>query len=214
VPSRSLSWRGFGVDIRVPERVAHLVRSRRSTPAQPGRIVFRDPPTQPTVRVRDLASALRFRDVAIARGREHAENQGWTEEGELADLIRSESWYHTIELPGGLTTPGQFDHRGLLSRYGFPADLTGQRALDVATFNGFWAFEMEKRGAAVTAIDLDDPREWDYPRPVRPIVAQKDETQQMSRGFESPRLASGADRHQRLRPEPRTIGFLRLRALR
>jgi tRNA (mo5U34)-methyltransferase len=130
--------------------------------------------------------------VAIARGREHAENQGWTEEGELADLIRSESWYHTIELPGGLTTPGQFDHRGLLSRYGFPADLTGQRALDVATFNGFWAFEMEKRGAAVTAIDLDDPREWDYPRPVRPIVAQKDETQQMSRGFEIARRALGS----------------------
>lgn len=62
-----------------------------------------------------------------------------------------------------------FDHRPVLDRYPIPADLTGQRCLDVATMDGFWAFEMERRGAAsVTAIDLEDPDELDWPASLRP----------------------------------------------
>jgi tRNA (mo5U34)-methyltransferase len=38
--------------------------------------------------------------------------------------------------------------------------------LDVGTWDGFWAFEMERRGAAgVVAIDLDDASRWDWPEP-------------------------------------------------
>src|SRR3954469_7708737 len=38
------------------------------------------------------------------------------------------------------------------------------RALDVGTFDSFWAFEMERRGAdEVVAVDLLDPRRWDWP---------------------------------------------------
>ena len=37
------------------------------------------------------------------------------------------------------------------------------RALDVGTWDGFWAFEMERRGAEVVALDLDDERELDWP---------------------------------------------------
>jgi len=45
-----------------------------------------------------------------------------------------------------------------------PASLAGKRVLDVGTFDGFWAFEMEQRGAAeVLAIDLLDPLAWDWP---------------------------------------------------
>ena len=33
------------------------------------------------------------------------------------------------------------------------------RALEVGTWDGFWAFEMERRGADVVALDLDDERE-------------------------------------------------------
>jgi tRNA (mo5U34)-methyltransferase len=34
----------------------------------------------------------------------------------------------------------------------------------VGTFNGFWAFEMERRGAAeVIGVDVLDPRRWDWP---------------------------------------------------
>jgi tRNA (mo5U34)-methyltransferase len=45
----------------------------------------------------------------------------------------------------------------------WPATLAGRRCLDVGTLDGFWAFEMERRGAAdVVAVDLPDP-----PRPSR-----------------------------------------------
>src|SRR5205823_496406 len=44
------------------------------------------------------------------------------------------------------------------------ADLRGKRCLDVGSFDGFWAFEMERRGAdEVVAIDILDPRKWDWP---------------------------------------------------
>lgn len=73
-------------------------------------------------------------------------------------------WYHTIRLPGGVTTPGLYDTLGELERIPFPADLTGKRCLDVGTGDGFWAFEMERRGAEeVVAIDIDDPEGYDWP---------------------------------------------------
>ncbi len=77
-------------------------------------------------------------------------------------------WYHTLELGGGVLTPGMFDHRPVLDRYGLPDDLSGLRCLDVATMDGFWAFEMERRGAqSVTAIDLEDPEDLDWPASLR-----------------------------------------------
>lgn len=45
-----------------------------------------------------------------------------------------------------------------------PASLAGKRCLDVGTADGFWAFEMEARGASeVVAIDVDDPSGYDWP---------------------------------------------------
>ena len=77
---------------------------------------------------------------------------------ELATEVEKYPWYHTLELGNGVVTKGMFDHRPVLSRYPIPADLTGKRCLDVATMDGYWAFEMERRGAAsVTALDLEDP---------------------------------------------------------
>ena len=41
--------------------------------------------------------------------------------------------------------------------------VAGTRALDVGTFDGFWAFELERRGAReVVAIDIEDPRRIDW----------------------------------------------------
>lgn len=87
-----------------------------------------------------------------------------SEHNDLLDKVRAiPEWYHTLELPGGLVTPGWFDLRSLAPQLPFPA-LAGKRCLDVGTFDGFWAFEMERRGAAeVVAIDVVDPREWDWP---------------------------------------------------
>jgi tRNA (mo5U34)-methyltransferase len=77
-------------------------------------------------------------------------------------------WYHTLELGDDVVTKGMFDHRPMLDRYPIPADLSGKRCLDVATMDGYWAFEMERRGAAsVTALDLEDPEQLDWPASLR-----------------------------------------------
>jgi SAM-dependent methyltransferase len=66
----------------------------------------------------------------------------------------------------GVLTPGRVDWRGHAGRI-LPADLNGLRTLDVGTFDGFWAFEMERRGAAVVAIDVDSVDAVDLPPPQR-----------------------------------------------
>jgi tRNA (mo5U34)-methyltransferase len=73
-------------------------------------------------------------------------------------------WYHTMELAPGVVTSGWFDLRDVPGRIPMPASLAGKRVLDIGTFDGFWAFEMEERGASeVMAIDLLDAEEWDWP---------------------------------------------------
>src|SRR5690348_9346260 len=71
------------------------------------------------------------------------------------------AWYHTIELAPGVVTPGAVDLRNVAAKL-LPDDLSGKRALDVGTFDGFWAFEMERRGAEVVALDVDkvEAAEW------------------------------------------------------
>jgi tRNA (mo5U34)-methyltransferase len=72
-------------------------------------------------------------------------------------------WYHTLELGPGLVTPGYYDCRPV-AEWILPRDLSGLRCLDIATFDGFWAFELEKRNAAeVVAIDILDEARWDWP---------------------------------------------------
>jgi tRNA (mo5U34)-methyltransferase len=73
------------------------------------------------------------------------------------------SWYHSIELAPGQVTDGMFDLRPFVDRYGLPPRMDGMRALDVGTWDGFWAFEMERRGAEVVALDLDDEAALDWP---------------------------------------------------
>ena len=83
---------------------------------------------------------------------------------DLAERVRSHRWYHTMEIVPGLVTDGWFDLRPHVESYGLPARMDGLRALDIGTWDGFWAFEMERRGAAsVTAIDIEDPARWDWP---------------------------------------------------
>jgi tRNA (mo5U34)-methyltransferase len=62
-------------------------------------------------------------------------------------------WYHPIEVRPGIVTPGTNDARTILELLELPADCRGMRALDLGTRDGFFAFELERRGAEVTAID-------------------------------------------------------------
>ena len=72
-------------------------------------------------------------------------------------------WYHTIELCRGVyTRNAEFDHRSIVDCVGLPRSLAGKTALDVGTADGFWAFEMERRGADhVVAIDVVKAAEFD-----------------------------------------------------
>jgi len=88
---------------------------------------------------------------------------------ELGERVQRISWYHTLELAPGVVTDGVFDLRPWVERYGLPQDLSGQRVLDVGSFDGFWAFEAERRGAAeVVSLDLDDEAGLDWPPRRRP----------------------------------------------
>jgi tRNA (mo5U34)-methyltransferase len=88
---------------------------------------------------------------------------------DLEQRVQELGWYHTLELAPGVVTQGWFDLRPYVGRYGLPESLAGMRVLDVGTWDGFWAFELERRGAAeVVALDLDDERELDYPPRRRP----------------------------------------------
>jgi tRNA (mo5U34)-methyltransferase len=72
------------------------------------------------------------------------------------DDPRLDHWYHTLELAPGVITRGDWDHRTTVDLVGLPASLAGKTALDVGTADGFWAFEMERRGAdRVVAIDVE-----------------------------------------------------------
>jgi SAM-dependent methyltransferase len=66
------------------------------------------------------------------------------------------AWYHVIDLEPGVSTPGWVDLRPYVDVPRLPADLTGLRAVDLGTFDGFWAFELERRGAVVRALDVDE----------------------------------------------------------
>lgn len=90
-------------------------------------------------------------------------------EADVQDLQRrldTLRWYHTIDV-GGATTKGWFDLRHALELMPFP-DVRGKRCLDVGTWDGFYAYEMERRGASeVVALDVPDLSDVDYPPEVR-----------------------------------------------
>jgi tRNA (mo5U34)-methyltransferase len=78
-------------------------------------------------------------------------------------------WYHTIDLPDGSATPGEYDLRGISGSLPWPASMAGMRCLDVGSRDGFYAFEMERRGAAeVVSLDIGDPADLDFPGGERP----------------------------------------------
>lgn len=103
--------------------------------------------------------------------------------------VREQRWYHTMEITPGLVTSGWFDLRPFVDRYGLPPRMDGLRALDVGTWDGFWAFEMERRGAEVVAIDVD--HEWEYDVPPRRRPASYPDTYR-GEGFELAKSIAGS----------------------
>lgn len=70
-------------------------------------------------------------------------------------------WFHNLHLPdGSQTAPDHF--LGDFPKYKWqeiaphlPADLTGLKALDIGCNAGYYSFELARRGARVTALDID-----------------------------------------------------------
>src|SRR5688572_21080207 len=81
-----------------------------------------------------------------------------TDETEIRRLIREHGrWWHEIEVAPGILTPGDDSNRmkmPILDQLGMPPDMNGLRVLDVGCSDGFFSFEMEKRGASVVAVDF------------------------------------------------------------
>jgi len=67
-------------------------------------------------------------------------------------------WYHRIALPSGTIIPGLQTIKHLqwrIAQFPVAEDLTGKRVLDIGAWDGWFTFEMERRGATVVPIDLN-----------------------------------------------------------
>jgi tRNA (mo5U34)-methyltransferase len=66
-------------------------------------------------------------------------------------------WYHVIEFPYGITTPGADRNPGSEARWQaweqYLPPLKGKTVLDIGSWDGFYAFRAEKEGAKVLATD-------------------------------------------------------------
>ena len=66
-------------------------------------------------------------------------------------------WFHEIEVAPGVVTPGEDSNRlklPLLDELALPQDASGLRVLDLGCSDGYFSFEMERRGASVVAVDF------------------------------------------------------------
>ena len=78
-----------------------------------------------------------------------------TVDDETLELINSTPWVHSIELPGGVVTPGSGPPNKAIMSLFDTIDFTGKVVLDIGFWDGLWAFEAEKRGAK-TVYATDD----------------------------------------------------------
>jgi tRNA (mo5U34)-methyltransferase len=78
--------------------------------------------------------------------------------GEKEALVSSRSdWWHAIDFGDGIISPGSCGvayQQFLWQSLELPDRMDGMRVLDVGTYDGFFAFECERRGADVVAIDV------------------------------------------------------------
>jgi tRNA (mo5U34)-methyltransferase len=198
VAKRSLRWRGFALEVEVPGRAAAAAKRlvKRAKPNHSRRPLLEFPRSSPTLHVQKPQEATR-QYVDELRQLEEWFPDLWSPEApgggdDLAATVERMSWYHTLELPGGIVTKGYYDHRPLVPHYGIPDDLAGKRVLDIGSWDGFWSFEFERRGADVTAVDLDHLTQTDLPPQIRQAVLSAGLERQFGGGFEVARRALGS----------------------
>lgn len=65
---------------------------------------------------------------------------------ELRAYIQSSKWFHCFDF-GDVKTPGRDPTQEKLAILGLPEDMSGKSVIDIGSYDGFFAFESEKRGA-------------------------------------------------------------------
>jgi tRNA (mo5U34)-methyltransferase len=119
-------------------------------------------------------------------------------------------WWHSIDLGHGVVTPGHKSAQALrqeLDAMALP-DLRGKSVLDIGGWDGFFAFEAERRGAARVAVvdhymwSMDSPGQQAYwrrcmqegitPRPYHETEFWHPDTLPGKRGFDLAREALGS----------------------
>jgi SAM-dependent methyltransferase len=88
-------------------------------------------------------------------------------------------FYHTMEIPGHGVVWGDWDIREGAHQYLGGLDFAGKRVLEVGPASGFLTFEIEKRGADVVCVELEDQPGWDFvpfpPAIMDPVYADRRE---------------------------------------
>jgi tRNA (mo5U34)-methyltransferase len=80
----------------------------------------------------------------------------WLMDDLISRAAAAGPWFHSIELPGGVITPGDATLEAERARADvyFSAGVAGLSVLDVGAWDGFYSFEAEVRGASrVLAVD-------------------------------------------------------------
>ena len=95
--------------------------------------------------------------VTQSKNNDTMQNLALTREALEAEVEKRAPWYHNIDLGLGVTTPGRsydsiWEKIRLVRRN---IDYKQKRVLDIASYDGMWAFEAERLGAAeVVATDV------------------------------------------------------------
>lgn len=75
-------------------------------------------------------------------------------EQEIRDGVAARQWFHCVQLPYGIVTPG-IREPDAWQTYKLPERLDGKRVLDIGAWEGQFSFESERRGAkSVIAMDV------------------------------------------------------------
>jgi tRNA (mo5U34)-methyltransferase len=81
----------------------------------------------------------------------------------LLARARELDWYHTLRLDDSFTTQGIFALDHFVPYFLMPDSLAGLECLEIGAGNGYWSFQMERRGAAsVTATDIGNFADTDF----------------------------------------------------
>lgn len=94
----------------------------------------------------------------------------------LKHVAKFPNWHSPIDLGQGINTGGKLKQRRFARRLRLmriPENLEGKRVLDIGSWDGFFTWEMEKRGAELLSIDVWDDHEMAKYRWVHEVKSSK-----------------------------------------